>query len=171
MLFFKKLSTMLLVFMCSLSLIGCATTTYDRGEGVVLAAKKMKEHDLRPREGTKTGATVGGVTGAVGGAAAGGFLGLALCSFSTAGAPVIVAATLGGAAIGAVIVGSVGAAAGAGVGYVVDVNNRNAALYQFTVKPDNSEKTITITQYSSVIPVNARVRILEKDNNVFIKSR
>lgn len=168
MLLMKKLLTLLGVFICSIALFGCATT-YDRGNGVVLSAKKIQDRDFKPHEGTKTGAAIGGATGAVGGAAAGGILGLALGSFTNAATTTLIATTLGGAVVGAVLVGGAGAAAGAGVGYVVDVGRPDVGLYQFVVKPDSSEKPITVTQYSPIIPTDARVHILEKDDTVFIK--
>ncbi|MEO8965598.1 MAG: hypothetical protein ABI370_13115 [Gammaproteobacteria bacterium] len=168
MMLMKKLFTIFGVFICIFALFGCATT-YDRGNGVVITAKKIQQRDFKPHERTKTGAEIGGVTGAIGGAAAGGFVGLALGAFGNVAAPVLIATTLGGAVVGAVIVGGAGAAAGAGLGYVVDIGNHNAGLYQFIVKPDSNEKPITVTQYSSIIPIDSRVHILEKDDNLFIK--
>lgn len=170
MVFMKKLFTLFVVLIFGITVSGCATT-YHRGNGVVVSAKKIKERDYKPHDVTKTGAAIGGVTGAVGGAAAGGFVGLALGAFGNVATPVLIATTLGGAVVGAIIVGGAGAAAGAGLGYVVDVGRPGVGLYQFIVKPDTEEKPITVTQYSSTIPINARVDILEKDDHVFIKQK
>lgn len=170
MLIIKKLFTTLIVCICSIALVGCATT-YDRGKGVVLSAKKIKGRDFKPHEGAKTGAEIGGVTGAVGGAAAGGFIGMAVGALSSVAAPALIATTLGGAVVGAVIVGGAGAATGAGLGYVADIGNSDAGLYQYVVKPDSNEKPITVTQYSSIIPIDSRVHILEKDDAIFIKRK
>lgn len=170
MLIIKKLFNVLVVCICSIALFGCATT-YDRGNGVVLSAKKVQGRDFQPHQGTKTGAAIGGVTGAVGGAAAGGFVGLALGAFGSVAAPVLVVTTLGGAVVGAAIVGGAGAATGAGLGYVMDIGNHNAGLYRFVVKPDGNEKPITVTQYSSIIPTDTRVHILEKDDGIFIERK
>ena len=67
---------------------------------------------------------------------------------------------------GAIVIGGIAAAMGAGVGYAFDMSK---SLYQFTVKPDNNENPILVTQYSYIIPVDSRVSIFEKDNNVLIK--
>lgn len=170
MLIIKKLFVMSVVCFCSSVLFGCATT-YDRGQGVVLSVKKIQGRDFKPHQGTKTGAAIGGATGAVGGAAAGGAAGLAIGALASSTVPALIAATLGGATVGAVIVGGVGAASGASLGYVMDISKPNAGLYKFVVKPDNNEKPITVTQYSSIIPVDSRVHILEKDDVVFIESK
>ncbi len=164
----KKLLTIFGVLIGSIALFGCATT-HDYGNGVVISAKKIQQRDFKPRAGTKTGAEVGGVTGAIGGAAAGGFMGLTLTPFVSFAAPVLIATTVGGAVLGAVIFGGAGAAAGAGLGYVVDVSDQHAGLYQFIVKRDSNATPITVTQYSSIIPIDSRVRILQKENTLFIK--
>jgi hypothetical protein len=168
MLQIKKLFILFGMFICCIVQLGCATT-YDRGNGVIVSAKKIQERDFKPRDATKTGAAVGGATGAVGGAAAGGFIGLALGALGNVATPVLIATTLGGAVVGAIIVGGAGAAAGAGVGYVVDISKPGTGLYQFVVQPDNSNKPIIVRQYSTLIPVHSHVRILETDNEVYIK--
>jgi hypothetical protein len=170
MMFLKKIFTLLVVMICGITMSGCATT-YHRGNGVVVSAKKIQDRDYKPHDVTKTGAAIGGATGAVGGAAAGGLVGLALGAFGNVAAPVLIATTLGGAVVGAIIVGGAGAAAGAGLGYVVDVGRPGMGLYQFVVKPDTEKKPIIVTQYSSTIPIDARVDILEKDSAVFIKQK
>ncbi len=166
----KNLFTGLVVCIYSLSVAGCATT-YERGNGVVISAKKIQQRDFKLHDGTKNGAAIGGVTGAVGGASAGGIVGLALGALGHGSVPVLIGATLGGAVAGAAIVGVVGAAAGAGLGYVGDIANSEAGMYQFVVRPDSNAKPITITQYSSIIPVNTQVHILEKDDGLFIKRK
>lgn len=166
----KKLAAILIVCICSNLLVSCATT-YDRGNGVVLSAKKIQNRDYKLHEGAKTGAVIGGTTGAVGGAAAGGFVGMALGAFGHVAAPVLIATTLGGAVVGAVIVGGAGAAAGAGLGYIVDIGNTDAGLYQFVIKPDNNSKIIKVTQYSSPLPIDSRVRILEKNDAIYIEKK
>src|SRR5690606_24805428 len=91
--------------------------------------------------------------------------------FAAAPLPVIIGATLGGAAIGAVIVGGVGAAAGAGVGYAADLSKSGAGFYEYVVKLDTKAAPVVVRQYSTTIPRDARVRILEKDDNIFIEQK
>ncbi len=166
----KKFFTPICIFIFSFALVGCATT-HDRGSGVVLSAKKIEKRDFKAREGTQIGAIVLGAPAAVGGAVVGGFTGLIWSSLAGLGGgsvPAVAAITFGGAVVGAVVIGGIGAAMGAGIGYAYDTSK---PLYQFTVKPDNNENPIIVTQYSYNIPVDSHVRILEKDNNLLIKRR
>lgn len=167
MLFGKNVVTLLTIIFFIFPLFGCATT-YDRGNGIVIAEKKLKDRDYKPHNATKMGALVGGSVGAVGGAAAGGVLGLGLGALGGVAGPMLVATTLGGAVIGGLIVGGVGAITGGGVGYAVDITRPGAGLYQFEVKPEHGSKPLTIIQYSTPIPIHSQVHILEKDNAVFI---
>ena len=159
------LTLTILSFLCTIT--GCATTQY-KGQGQVLAAKKISDQDYKPHTGTKVGAIVGGSAGAIGGAAVGGAFGFALAALCAEDTLGMFSLALGAGAVGAVIVGVAGGVIGGSAGYAVDVLS-HPATYQFTVKPSYQAEPITITQYSSFIPVNAEVRIVEKDHMIYIK--
>lgn len=156
-----------IIFFC-VTLFGCATT-YDHGNGVIISEKKLNSRDYKPHGATKMGAAVGGSIGAVSGAVYGGLFGLGLGALGGISGPALAVTTLSGALIGGVIVGGLGVMAGAGLGYGVDLTRSNAGLYQFVVKPEKSSKQLTIIQYTTPIPVDAQVHILEKNNIVFLK--
>lgn len=164
----KNIITFFTIIFFFFTLFGCATT-YDHGNGVIIAEKKLKGRDYKPHDATRIGAAVGGGVGAVGGAIYGGLLGLGLGALGGVAGPMLAVTTLGGAVIGSVIVGGAGIITGASLGYGVDLSRSNAGLYQFVVKPDSGSKTFTITQYATPIPIYSRVHILEKDNTIFLK--
>lgn len=169
--FIKKFITIIICITVTSSLNGCATT-YDRGHGVVIAEKKIKDRDYKPHQATQTGAVAGATVGGVGGAVGGGILGLSVGAIAAGfsnNMAILAATTLGGAAIGAVIFGVAGTAIGSGFGYVVDSSAPGAGVYEFVVQSDNEKKPLTITQYTAPIPLNTPVHILEKDNLIFIK--
>src|SRR5690606_32192604 len=93
----KNFLTLSLLIGSTSTLTGCATT-YHRGDGVIIAEKKIKDKDYKPHHATQTGALIGGST----------------------------------------------------------------------VQSDNERKPLTITQYTTRIPLNTPVHILEKDNLLFI---
>jgi hypothetical protein len=169
----KKAIPLVVCIALTLPLIGCATT-YDRGEGIVISEKKVKDKDYKPHQNTQTGAIDGGTVGVIGGAVGGGLVGLgvgAVIGSFGGGIPLILATTFGGAAIGGLTFGVAGTVVGSGVGYAVDVSTPDTGVYEFTVQSENQIKPLTITQYSSPIPVNTPVRILEKNNLIFIKQK
>ena len=162
---------MLVTITTCLVLVGCATTQH-LGSGTILSAKKLDVQNVKSHEATKKGAKVGGVTGAIIGATAGGLLGLALSSSAILyqSTSAVIVATIAGGVIGAIIVGGAGVATGAGVGYVVDSTSPpSTSAYEFVVQPDFGGKPLVVTQHSSLIPVNARVKIKEKSNVIFIQ--
>jgi hypothetical protein len=115
---------------------------------------------------------VGGVVGAAGGAAAaGGFLGLIASAFASQSTGVLLLSTLGGAGVGAVLVGAAGVAVGGGAGYAVDVATPDVGLYQFVVQPNNELKPIKFSQYTKPLPLHSSVHILEKNDVIFIKQK
>jgi outer membrane lipoprotein SlyB len=148
------------------TLLGCTTTSYHKGDGIVIAEKKIGSKNFLPHDNTQTGAKIGGTIGAIGGAACGGLIGLLFGVVNPAAVLVTVPAF---GAIGAAYFGGAGALMGSGLGYATDLASPNAGTYQFIVKPEDSEKTITITQYNNtLIPVNTSVHILEKDHITYI---
>ena len=174
MIIVKKILTVLGIFICGFAISSCASI-HDHGNGIVLSAKKIQERNFKPHDATKTGAVVGGATGAVVGSVAGAALvgvpAFLFAALAHVAVPSLIGLTVLGAAVGAVTVGSIGAATGAGVGYVVDSNTPNAAMYQFVVQPDTGGKPMTVTQYSTSIPVDSQVRIFEKSDAVYIKQK
>jgi hypothetical protein len=169
----KSLIALVTCVIFTSALMGCATT-YHRGDGIIMAEKKLQDNDHKPHDNTQNGAIAGGTVGVVTGGVGGGLAGLALGSLLTIGSyslPLIAATTLGGAAIGALVVGVAGSAAGAGVGYTIDATTPDAGMYEFIVKSATEKKLLTITQYSKPIPLHTEVLILEKNNLVFIKQK
>jgi hypothetical protein len=166
----KNIILSILLISSTFFLSACATQ-YHRGDGVIISEKKLKSKDYQPHGATKSGAIIGGSIGAIGGAAAGGFLGLVLGAFSGGTAPILIVTTLGGAAVGSLVIGAAGGTVGGGLGYAVDVTSPNAGTYQFVVQPNDQLKPVTITQYSSPIPINTEVHIIEKDNVTYIQQK
>jgi len=166
----KKLMTLLVFISFTFSLFGCATI-YHRGDGVIIAEKKIKDKDYKPHHAAETGAVIGGSVGGAGGAVTGGLIGFLAGGFLSNSIPVAIVSALGGGAIGALIVGAAGGALGGGIGYAVDVTTPGAGVYEFIVKSDNEPKPLTITQYTTPMPLQTAVHILEKDNLIFIKQK
>ena len=166
----KKLTSFLIIISFIISLFGCATT-YHRGDGVIIAEKKIKDKDYKPHHATETGAVIGGSAGGVAGAITGGSIGFVVGGFLSNSLPIAIVSALGGGVAGALVVGAAGGALGGGLGYAVDVTTPGAGIYEFTVKSDNERKPLTITQYTTPIPLHTPVYILEKDNVIFIKQK
>jgi len=156
----------LILFLC-LTFTACSTTHY-KGDGVILSQKKITNPEFNPHKAKKTGAIVGGSAGAVTGSAIGGAVGCvygALIGYSGLG---ILITTLGGGVIGALALGTAGAAIGTGTGYMIDsINHPNS--YQYIVQPSYQTETITITQRAANFPNQSKVKILEKDHAMYIE--
>jgi len=162
-----KITTYFLLATLTLSLSSCATT-HRLGDGVIVAAKPLNEHDYSSSDRTETGAKIGGTIGAVGGGIVGGAIGL-VPGFMSGSAPGLMICTIGGAVIGATIFGVTAGAVGGTVGYAADLTAQNRSQYEFKVKSDNQSQILTITQYSGAIPLNTSVRILEKNGTIFVR--
>lgn len=163
----------ILVILGVTTLTGCASTK-NLGYGTVIQEKKIAAKDYKPGQatliGTSVGAGAGAVTGAYIGAASGAATGVIL-SVGTfgIGAVYIPVFTALGAASGAAIGGLAGGATGAGIGYATDIHHKGVGVYEFTIKPDNNQKTIVATQYvQSPIPVDTKVEIVLKDDQYYI---
>ncbi|MDP3561322.1 MAG: hypothetical protein Q8R83_03995 [Legionellaceae bacterium] len=163
----RKTTAYVLSITITLSLTSCATT-HRVGNGIVIAEKKINELDYKPHDRTLTGLKVGGTVGAVTGGVVGGVIGL-LPGIMSGSLPGLVICTFAGSVIGATIVGLTGGTIGGGVGYAGDLFVQNQSVYEFKVKSLNYPEILTITQHSSAIPLNSSVRILEKENTVFIR--
>lgn len=155
----------LAVFLTSLS--GCATT-YHRDDGIIIAEKKIGNKDYKPHQATENGVRVGASVGGTSGAVMGGLFGLCAGAFSES-IPIMVFTTAVGGVVGAAIYGAAGGLIGGGIGYAVDATAPDAGTYEFTVKPDQGSKPVTVTQYGRPLPINTPVHILEKDHRVFIE--
>lgn len=163
----SKITTYFLLATLTFSVSGCATT-HRLGDGIIVAAKPLNEHDYSPHDRTETGAKVGGVIGAVSGGVVGGVIGL-IPGIMSGTMPGLMICTIGGSVIGATIFGLTVGAVGGTVGYAADLTVQNRSQYEFKVKSDNKSQIMTITQYSSAIPLNTSVRILEKNGTIFIR--
>jgi hypothetical protein len=163
----RKILTCLFLFVFILSSTGCVTT-YQRGDGIVISEKKLNQMTLHSGDKTIKGAKIGGTAGIVSGGIIGGAVGL-VPGFMSGSVPGLVICTVVGGVIGASVLGLTGGALGGTVGYVSDLVVQNAPEYEFRIKPLNESKILTIRQHSGVIPVNTRVRILEKNNAIFIR--
>ncbi len=149
----------MIVLMSSL-LFGCATTYH--GDGVVIKQQKIGKKDhFKPAK--KAGVRSGLVAGT------------ALSSFSLLygiGEGVSVGSNI----LGIVIWGSVGAfgvglpvaATAITVPFVADKLTK-ADVYQFKVKSLSNNKVYIVEQYSPPISVNTKVKIIERNNKVFVK--
>lgn len=166
----KKFITLNLLIALIITFFGCATT-YHRGNGIIIAEKKIKNKDYKPHQATTTGALIGGSVGGAGGAITGGAIGFAVGGFLSNSISIAALSALGGGVAGALVVGVAGGAIGGGLGYAVDVTTPGAGVYEFTVKSDDERKPLTIRQYTTPIPLNTPVYILEKDNLIFIKKK
>lgn len=90
------------------------------------------------------------------------------------GGTILAGETIGTAAVfagmGALAFGVVGVVAGGTAGYLIEKSNAKSDLYQFTVKSlQDVGKVYTVKQYSSPIPLNTKVKILERDGSLFIR--
>ncbi len=155
-------------------LVGCASTQH-LGYGVVIKEQKISDTSYQPGQGTLvgtgTGAGIGAGMGAVYGALAVAAIG-GTVNAVTGGLiwPLMPAYAVSGALVGAAYGGLVGGAVGAGTGYASDIYKRGDGVYQITVKPDDSNENLTITQYASqAIPAKSRVEILVKGDKTFVQ--
>lgn len=167
----RVLAPLLGTAILSTNLVGCSTMVYQKGEGVVVSEQKIKNKDYLPHSNTRNGLETGAKVGAATGGIYGGILGLGIAGLFAASIPETLGFTLIGAGIGAAYVGTIGAATGTSIGYIVDVASPNAATYQYVVKPNDGSKPFTVTQYSSPIPEKAEVRILERNNVNYIEPK
>ena len=155
---------------CAISLFGCAPT-YHRGDGIIIAEKKILDKDYKPRQATKNGILIGGSVGGVAGVLSGGFLGLLVSALTYSSTPITILSTASGGVIGGLVVGAACGALVGGLGYAADIATPGAGLYQFTVQSVNEGKPLIITQYATPIPLHTPVYILEKNNSIFIKKK
>lgn len=164
----KKLITILILISSTSFLSGCVTT-YQRGEGMIIAEKKLSNKDYKPHQATKTGAAIGTSVGTFIGAIPGGLVGFVIGALGTNSIPITIVCTAAGGLAGGLMVAVVGGTLGGAAGYAVDISKSDVGMYEFTVKTNQGGKPLIIKQYSSPIPLHTKVHILEKDNVMTIK--
>lgn len=157
-----------LILIASL-LLGCVT---NHGYGVVIAEQHEKHFVERKnyiKNQTKHDAKVGGTVGSAGG-------GVLLGSFAAwyGFMEVGVGSALAGAAVwgaaGALTFGLAGAAIGGTAGYVIEKSKSKYEHYQFKVRSlQDATKIYTVKQYSPPIPLNTKVKILERNGSTFVR--
>jgi hypothetical protein len=167
--FFNKTTAQLTIITLTFSMLfGCATTYH--GDGIIVSEQKIgKKNHLK--EGAKAG--VRGAT--VGGTASASFV--LWYGLMEAGVPSTLVSA-GNLLAGMAILGSAGALAIAvpaavtavGTSYVINKSNKKD-IYQFNVKSLNKDKTFIIKQYAVPMPVNTKVRIIERNGSVFMKKK
>jgi len=159
----KKITRYTSLILSVSTLFGCAVTSH--GDGIVIAEQKTNNINERQNQ-IKHNAKVVGIAGAIGGGLVGGtfILWYGLMEGSS------LASTLAGATIfagaGALTFGLVGAVVGGSVGYYYmgKVNS-----YQYTVKSLHDSNIYKIKQYSAPIPLNTKVKVLERNGSMFIR--
>ena len=100
------------------------------------------------------------------------------CAITNHGYGVVIAGAVSGAILlgsfaswyGFMEVGLGSALAGAASGYIIEKSKGRSTLYQFTVKSLNdATKIYTVRQYSTLIPLNTKVKVLERNGTIFIR--
>ena len=148
-----------LIFIISM-LLGCATTHY--GDGIVIAEQKIIQKEPVNYHPIKNGAKNGALIGALGGGATA----LGLIAF-------LGASPIAGVFLFPILYGTtLGTAIGSGAGIVAyALNPKNSSTYQYKVKSLTNAKILTIQQQTLPIPLNAKVRILERNGSMFIRKK
>ena len=143
--------------------LGCATTYH--GDGIIVSEQKIgnKNHLKAGKKAGARGAMVGGIAGAS-------FAGW----YSLMEPGISVGIDLAGVAIwgaaGALAIGVPVAVAAIGTSYLIDKSDKRN-IYQFKIKSFKEDKIFTIEQYAVPMPVNTKVKILERNGSVFIKRK
>jgi len=167
----KILTRYICLFLTVTMLFGCVTTNH--GYGVIIAERK--ENDMRDRQNQikdrmKHDAKMVGTTSAIGGGILGGSFALWYGIMEVGSVGPILAGTAIWATAGALTFGLVGVVAGGTAGYFIEKSNAKSDMYQFTVKSlQDVGKVYTVKQYSSPIPLNTKVKIIERDGSLFIR--
>lgn len=159
------------LMVCGCMLSGCITTSSNalyRGEGTVRSVEEIKHRDYTPDKATHQGAKLGGTAGGVAGVVTGASVGAVAGMFSGCIEGVAVGALVGSVALGAVGAGA-GAFLGGTSGYAVDVAKHHAPVCLLEIKPLHSPEVLYVRQTSACLPVGTKVRIFEKNDQVFIK--
>jgi outer membrane lipoprotein SlyB len=168
MLFTKRSLLLFSLTAVSLLLISCTTTHI--GNGTIVAEKKLDEKDIRLNQNAKKGSQIGATIGSISGGVYGGIVGLFVGAITTNSVGVAAVTTALGTVGGALVGGAALGAAFGGIGSAIDASKPNVSLYEFTVKSDDTQKNLIITQYSSTpIPLQSRVQILAKGETLTLK--
>lgn len=142
-------------------LFGCATY---QGDGVVIEKQKIGKKDH-----FKTAKKAGIRSGAVAATALGSLvLWYGIMEGASVSGDILGVAIFGSAA--ALGVGLPVAATAIIVPFLADKLTK-ADVYQFKVKSLSDNKIYTVEQYSPPIPVNTKVKIIERNNKVFVKKQ
>jgi hypothetical protein len=162
---YKKITrTTILILMFSMTL-GCATTYH--GDGIIISEQKIgnKNHFKAGKKAGTRGAMAGGIAGVSFAAWCGHMVGgVTLASVGDTLLAMAVLGTLEALTIGTPV------AVAAGTFYLIDKSNKRNT-YQFKIKSLEENKTFTIDQYAVPMPVNTKVKILERNGSVFIKKK
>ncbi len=151
----------------SILLFGCATY---QGDGVVIKKELYAVSHKKSSDPIKERTQNGALLGATGGATLGGLFGL-FGGGITHGADVPLW-TLGGAGIGGLILGGIGAVMGSGVGLIqYGLTPSKKEVWQYQVKSSDSNKVFKINQKNSNVPLNTHVKIMEQNGAMFIRSK
>lgn len=149
-----------------LSLNGCATTHFV-GDGIVKQTKPLHHLDIKPGEHTKNaaikGLTYGGIGGGIFGSAVGMIIG------SELSAPGIIVGGVVGGVVGAAYYGLLVAAVGTSLGYLSDLAHKNYPHYEMKVQSVPYAQVWTVTQYTTEIPLNTKVRVFERNGKMFVR--
>ncbi len=165
---FKKFVILVVMASSVLSLGGCATTNYV-GDGIVMQSTPLHHFDLKPGAHTKKGAIQGLTYGGIGGVLIGTGVGLVIAAADVPTLGGFLVGGIVGAAAGAAYYGILGGIIGTSTGYISDVSHKNFPHYEMKVQSIPYAKVLTITQYSTQIPLNTRVRIFEKNGQFFVR--
>lgn len=123
-------------------------------DGIVIASQKIihvRNNIAHPvKHYTTAGGTIGLVSGVVVGGLAAGPIGLV---------------------VGPVVYGTLGAGLGAGTGVLSSAFNPSQVIeYQYKVKSLSDSKIYTIQQGAKPIPLNTKVRMIDRNNKLLIRS-
>lgn len=158
--FDKKFTRALFLMLIIAMLLGCVTTQY--GDGIVVAEQKIIEKQPVNYHPIKNGARNGALFGALSGGASA--LGLIAFVGASPIAGVFIIPILYGTALGTAI--------GSGAGVVAyALNPKKSTTYQYKIKSLTNAEIFTIQQQTIPIPLNAKVRILERNGTLFIRKK
>lgn len=123
-------------------------------DGIVIASQKITHVRNNNAHPVKHYATAGGTIGLVSGVVVGG----------------IVAGPIG-LVVAPIVYGTLGAGLGAGTGVLNYAFNPSQAVeYQYKVRSLSDSKIYTIQQGSQPIPLNTKVRMIDRHNKLLIRS-
>ncbi len=139
-------------------------------DGVVIGAEKIpNSFSLKQRviKDTQTFGTTGAIVGGIVGGTVFSLIGFAMIPGDL---PAIALVGLMGGGAGALSLGLLGVATGAGIGVSRGYINSHAVQYEYAVKTLD-KGMFTIKQYATPIAVNTKVKILRQNDRLFIRKK